>query len=108
MFGPCFALLSGLSLLQSSGRGKIAGCFTLIVLHLRKPRVLTPLRSLRTCVRNEVELVPLACEDDCPLASAVSCLWCSVSLPHGVMGWGAVCNCGISWSHLFIFEVHYT
>ena len=29
--GPCFALLSGLSLLQSSGRGKIAGCFTLIV-----------------------------------------------------------------------------
>ena len=29
--------------------------------HLRKPRVLTPLRSLR--VRNEVELVPLACED---------------------------------------------
>ena len=31
--------------------------------HLRKPRVLTPLRSLRLCVRNEVELVPLACED---------------------------------------------
>ena len=31
--------------------------------HLRKPTVLTPLRSLRTCVRNEVELVPLACED---------------------------------------------
>ena len=29
--------------------------------HFRKPRVLTPLRSLR--VRNEVELVPLACED---------------------------------------------
>ena len=28
--------------------------------HLRKLRVLTPLR----CVRNEVELVPLACEDD--------------------------------------------
>ena len=27
----------------------------------RKPRVLTPLRSLR--IRNEVELVPLACED---------------------------------------------
>ena len=29
--------------------------------HLRKPRVLSPLRSLR--VRNEVDLVPLACED---------------------------------------------
>ena len=28
--------------------------------HLRKPRVL----SLRTRVRNEVDLVPLACEDD--------------------------------------------
>ena len=31
--------------------------------HLCKSRVLSPLRSLRTCVRNEVELVPLACED---------------------------------------------
>ena len=31
MIGPCFALLSGLSLWQSSGRGRIAGCFTLIV-----------------------------------------------------------------------------
>ena len=29
--------------------------------HLRKPRILSPLRSLRTC---EVDLVPLACEDD--------------------------------------------
>ena len=31
--------------------------------HLCKPRVLSPLRSLRTCVRNEVDLVSLACED---------------------------------------------
>ena len=31
MIGSCFALLSGLSLLQSSGRGRITGCFTLIV-----------------------------------------------------------------------------
>ena len=31
MIGPCYALLSGLSLLQSSGRERIAGCFTLIV-----------------------------------------------------------------------------
>ena len=31
-----------------------------LIRHLRKPRVLTP---LRLCVRNEVELVPLACED---------------------------------------------
>ena len=30
--------------------------------HLRKPRVLSPLLSLRTA-RNEVDLVPLACED---------------------------------------------
>ena len=29
--GSCYALLSGLSLLQSSGRGRIANCFTLIV-----------------------------------------------------------------------------
>ena len=32
-------------------------------IHLRKPRVLTPLRFFNTYVRNEVELVPLACED---------------------------------------------
>ena len=31
--------------------------------HLRKPRLLSQLHSLRTCVRNEVDLVPLACED---------------------------------------------
>ena len=31
MIGPCYALLSGLSLLQSSGQGRVAGCFTLIV-----------------------------------------------------------------------------
>ena len=29
--------------------------------HLHKPRVLSPLRSF--CVRNEVDLVPLVCED---------------------------------------------
>ena len=29
--------------------------------HLRKPRVQSPLRSLCTCVRNKVDLVPLAC-----------------------------------------------
>ena len=31
MVGPCYALLSGLSLLQSVGQGRIAGCVTLIV-----------------------------------------------------------------------------
>ena len=31
MIGPCYGLRSGLSLLQSSGGGRIAGCFTLIV-----------------------------------------------------------------------------
>ena len=25
---------------------------------------------------------------------------CSVSLPHGAVGWSAVCECGISWSYL--------
>ena len=24
------------------------------------------------------------------------CCKCSVTLPHGVMGWSAVCDCGIS------------
>ena len=32
-----------------------------VLQYLRKPRVLSPLRSLR--VRNEVDLVPLACKD---------------------------------------------
>ena len=31
MIGLCFALHSGLSLLKSAGRGRIGGCFTLIV-----------------------------------------------------------------------------
>ena len=31
VIGPCYALLSSLSLPQSSGRGRIAGCFALIV-----------------------------------------------------------------------------
>ena len=31
MIGPCYALLSDLSFLKSTGRGRIAGCFTLIV-----------------------------------------------------------------------------
>ena len=31
MIGPCYALLSGFSLTQSSGQGRIAGCFTLIL-----------------------------------------------------------------------------
>ena len=75
MIGPCYALLSGLSLLQSAGRGRFAGCFTLIVF----------------------------------LLALFFCLWCSVSLPHGVMGSAAVCNCGISWLYLFIFRyiTHY-
>ena len=24
---------------------------------------------------------------------------CSLSLPHGAVGWSAVCDCGISWSY---------
>ena len=24
---------------------------------------------------------------------------CSVALPHGAVGWSAVCDCGISWSY---------
>ena len=26
---------------------------------------------------------------------------CSVSLPHGVVGWSAVCDCGIFWTIRF-------
>ena len=31
-------------------------------------------------------------------ALIVLCL-CSVSLPHGAVGWSAVSDCGISWSY---------
>ena len=24
---------------------------------------------------------------------------CFVALPHGAMGWSAVCDCGVSWSY---------
>ena len=29
--------------------------------------------------------------------------YCSVSLPHGALGWSAVCDCGISWSYSLTF-----
>ena len=28
---------------------------------------------------------------------------CSVALPHGAVGWSAVCDCGISWSYSLTF-----
>ena len=28
---------------------------------------------------------------------------CSVAVPHGAVGWSAVCDCGISWSYTFTF-----
>ena len=28
---------------------------------------------------------------------------CSLALPHGTMGWSAVCDCGTSWSNLLGF-----
>ena len=66
----CYAFLSDLLLLQSSGKG---------------------INSLLLYSKSL-------------LASAVDCLWCSVSLPHGVVGWAAVCNCGISWSYFFLLR----
>ena len=30
---------------------------------------------------------------------------CSGALPHVVVGWSAVCDCGISWSYSLIFWV---
>ena len=28
---------------------------------------------------------------------------CSVAVPHGAVGWSAVCDCGISWSYSLTF-----
>ena len=61
----CYALLSGLSLLQSSDRGRNSWLLYF----------------------------------NCLLA--VERLWCSVSLPWGVVGWAELCNCGISWPYLY-------
>ena len=65
----CFALLSGLLFLSTSGRGRNSWLLYF----------------------------------NCLLASAVDCLWGFVSLPHGVVGWAVMFNCGISWPYLFIF-----
>ena len=48
-------------------------CKSHVARHLRKPRVLSPVRSLRMCVRNEVDIVPLACEDGGQIAGEKSC-----------------------------------
>ena len=31
--------------------------------------------------------------------------YCSVSLPHGAVGWSAVCDCGILWSYSPTFSI---
>ena len=35
--------------------------------------------------------------------------WCLVALPHGAVGWSAVCDCGIfcSYSLTFFILIHY-
>ena len=42
--------------------------------------------SFLTCVRNDVDLVPLACE----------------TVPHGAVGRSVICDCGISWSYSLV------
>ena len=38
------------------------------------------------------------------IVSLMSCgCLCSLSLPHGAVGWSAVCACGISWPYSLIF-----
>ena len=32
---------------------------------------------------------------------------CSVSLPHGAVGWSPVCDCGISWSYSLFYEMFF-
>ena len=56
VIGPCYALLSGHSLLQSSGQGRIAGCFTLIVFLLALFLVFGAL-----CLFLTVSLIGLQC-----------------------------------------------
>ena len=56
VIGPCYALLSSFSLLQSAGRGRIAGCFTLIVFLLALFLVFGPL-----CLFLTVAWVGLQC-----------------------------------------------
>ena len=63
VIGPCYALLSGLSLLQSSGRGRIAGCFTLIVLLLALFLVFGAL-----CLFLTVSLIGLQCVNFCGIS----------------------------------------
>ena len=56
MIGLCYALRSGLSLSQSSGRGRIAGCFTLFVFLLALFLVFGAL-----CLFLAVSLIELQC-----------------------------------------------
>ena len=57
MICSCYALLSGLSFLQSSGRGRIAGCFTLIIFLLALFIVFGAL-----CIFLTMSLVRLLCK----------------------------------------------
>ena len=68
---------------------------------------------LCVCVWSSVFVFVLVCLTVCPfpcsnhleekdfvfIVSFMSCHFiCSVALPHGAMGWSAVCDSGISWS----------
>ena len=68
------------------GGGGVGSLFCIVALSV--------LSSLAIILRKR-ELVAL-------LELCCGCLH-SVSLPHGVMGWSAVCDCGISWSYPLTF-----
>ena len=71
------------------------------------------LPTVCVCVWSSVFVFVLVCITVCPfpcsnhleekdfvfIVSSMSCHFiCSVALPHGAMGWSAVCDSGISWS----------
>ena len=71
------------------------------------------LSTVCVCVWSSVFVFVLVCMTVCPfpcsnhleekdfvfIVSSMSCHFiCSVALPHGAMGWSAVCASGISWS----------
>ena len=60
-----------------------------------------------------ITLCPFSCsnqleeEDFVFIVSPMSCHFiCSVALPHGAMGWSAVCDSGISCSYSIKFRLH--
>ena len=55
------------------------------------------------CVLSSFAIILKRCFDFIVVQMSCYCE-CSVTLPHGAVGWSAVCDCGVYWSYSLTFS----